>query len=199
MDTVTEPERIRMRIGNAWRDAEKFQDIRDPYRGDVIAHAPVSSPRDCDDALEAARRAKETMAAMPGHERAALLHRIANIVAERSEAIARVMTIETGKALRDSLVEVQRAGELLHMCAEEAIRIQGEHIPMEGSAIGAGKIAMTRRARAMPWPSLDRAASRCRTCTFTRMCTMPSSKPLAARWTRSASAIRWTWLPTSAR
>lgn len=140
-----EAQRIRMHIGGAWRDGEQFQDVRDPYRGDVVAHAPVSSQRDCSDALEAAQRGKETMAAMPGHERAAMLHRIANVVAQRTEAIARTMTIETGKALRDSLVEVQRAGEMLHMCAEEAIRIQGEHIPMDGSAIGAGKIAMMLR------------------------------------------------------
>ena len=64
--TSTEPERIRMRIGGTWRDAEKFQDIRDPYRGSVIAYAPVSTQRDCDDALEAARKAKDAMAAMPG-------------------------------------------------------------------------------------------------------------------------------------
>lgn len=141
----SEPLRIRMRIGKAWRDGESFQDIRDPYRGTLIAHAPVSSARDADDALEAARLAKDTMAAMPGHERAALLHRIADRVAERAENIARVMTIETGKALRDSRVEVQRASELLRMCAEEATRIQGEHVPMDGSAVGAGKLALVMR------------------------------------------------------
>ena len=87
--TSTEPERIRMRIGGTWRDAEKFQDIRDPYRGSVIAYAPVSTQRDCDDALEAARKAKDAMAAMPGLERAELLHRAADIVKARTEDIAR--------------------------------------------------------------------------------------------------------------
>jgi acyl-CoA reductase-like NAD-dependent aldehyde dehydrogenase len=144
-DNPNEPQRIRMRIGATWRDAEEFQTIRDPYRGDVVAYAPVSTERDCNDALDAARAAKEVMAAMPGHERAALLHRIAGLVDERRSIIARAMTIETGKALKDSLIEVQRAGELLHMCAEEAIRIQGEHVPMDGSAMGAGKIAMLMR------------------------------------------------------
>jgi acyl-CoA reductase-like NAD-dependent aldehyde dehydrogenase len=140
-----EPERIRMRIGGTWRDSEQHLDVRDPYRGRVVAHAPVSSARDCDDALEAARYAKDKMAAMPGHERAALLHRAGDIVKTRTEAIAWAMSVETGKALRDSLVEVQRAGELLHLCAEESIRIQGEHIPMDGTTIGAGKIAMLMR------------------------------------------------------
>lgn len=134
-----------MRIGGTWRDAEVHLDVRDPYRGNVIAHAPVSTKCDCEDALAAAHRAKDAMASMPGYARAALLHRMADLVKERTEDIARTMTLETGKALRDSLIEVQRAGELLHLCAEEAVRIQGEHIPMDGTTIGAGKIAMLMR------------------------------------------------------
>lgn len=141
----TEPERIAMRIGASARHTEQFTEVRDPYRGDVVAYAPVSTRRDCDDALDAANQAKAIMAAMPGYERAALLHRAADNVKARTEQIARAMTVETGKALRDSLLETQRAAQLLHLCAEEAVRIQGEHIPMDASTIGAGKIAMLMR------------------------------------------------------
>jgi acyl-CoA reductase-like NAD-dependent aldehyde dehydrogenase len=143
--TDADIERIRMRIGENWRSSEQFQEIRDPYRTDIVAYAPLSTRRDCDDALEAARNAKGVMAAMPGYERAKLLHRAADLVMTRVDEIARAMTLETGKALRDSIVETQRAAELLHLCAEEAVRIQGEHIPMDASAIGAGKIAMLMR------------------------------------------------------
>ncbi|MGH6860543.1 MAG: aldehyde dehydrogenase family protein, partial [Phyllobacterium sp.] len=61
------------------------------------------------------------------------------------EEIARAMSLETGKALRDSLMETRRSADTLRLCAEEAVRIQGEHIPMDASAIGAGKIAMVMR------------------------------------------------------
>jgi acyl-CoA reductase-like NAD-dependent aldehyde dehydrogenase len=142
---ITEPERIRMHIGGSWRDALDVQEVRDPYRGNIVAYAPVSSKCDCDDALDAAQKAKKVMAAMPGYERAALLRRAADLVGARAEEIARAMSLETGKALRDSLVETQRSAELLRLCAEEAVRIQGEHIPMDASAIGAGKIAMLMR------------------------------------------------------
>ena len=137
--------RIRMRIGDSWRDGQAFQDVRDPYRGDIVAQAPVSTPQDCEDALAAAYKAKKVMAAMPGFERAALLRRAADNVAARVDAIARAMTLESGKAIRDSLIEVQRSTDLLRLCAEEAVRIQGEHIPMDASAVGAGKIAMLMR------------------------------------------------------
>jgi acyl-CoA reductase-like NAD-dependent aldehyde dehydrogenase len=148
MSTTTdnrEPERIRMRIGADWRDAEEHQETRDPFRNQLVAYAPLSTQKDCDDALSAASSAKSVMASMPGHERAKLLHRAADNVKYRANDIARAMTMETGKALRDSIVETQRASELLDLCAEEAVRIQGEHVPMDATGIGAGKIAMLMR------------------------------------------------------
>lgn len=132
-------------IGGDWRAAQQYQEVKDPYRNEVVAHAPVSTEQDCHDALAAAHKAKHVMAAMPAYERAALLRRAADIVLARSEEIGHAMARETGKALRDALSEPQRAAETLRLCAEEAVRIQGEHVPMDASAIGAGKIAMTMR------------------------------------------------------
>lgn len=139
------PANIRMRIGSEWRQGEAQQAVCNPYQGEVVAHAPVSTARDCEDALSAAQLARVTMAAMPGYERAAILNRTADIVKERAEAMGRAMTLESGKALRDAVAECQRASETLRLYAQEAIRIQGEHVPLEGSAAGAGKIGMVMR------------------------------------------------------
>jgi putative spermidine/putrescine transport system permease protein len=72
-----------MQIGGSLRDGETYQKDRDPYRDDVVAHAPISSSRGCNDALDAAHKARKVIAAMPGYERAALLRRIADNVATR--------------------------------------------------------------------------------------------------------------------
>ncbi|MBB3014064.1 aldehyde dehydrogenase family protein [Cupriavidus alkaliphilus] len=136
---------IRAHINGEWRAAEQYQEVRDPYRGDIVAYAPVSTAQDCSDAVAAAHAARHEMAAMPGHERAALLRRAADQVLARSEDIAHAMARESGKALRDCLAEAQRSAETLRLCAEEAVRIQGEHVPMDVSPTGAGKIAMTLR------------------------------------------------------
>ncbi|MCC6193624.1 MAG: aldehyde dehydrogenase family protein [Burkholderiales bacterium] len=136
---------IPARIGGQWRDGERFQDVRDPYRGEVVAHEPVSTPRDLDDALAAAFKAKKVMADMPAYERAALLRRAADNVTARAQEMGRTMARETGKALKDSIVEVERTADLLQLCAEEAVRIQGEHVPLDGSAAGVGKISMLMR------------------------------------------------------
>jgi acyl-CoA reductase-like NAD-dependent aldehyde dehydrogenase len=138
-------EQIRMLVGGTWREGKTHQEVVDPYRRQVVALAPVSDADDCNDVLDAALRAKDVMAAMPGYERAALLRRIADRLVERKAEIARAMTLETGKAIRDSLAEVDRSAETLRLCAEEAVRIQGEHVPMDASAIGAGKIGMVMR------------------------------------------------------
>lgn len=140
-----EAEHILARIGAEWRTAETVRAVRDPYRGDIVAHAPVSTSRDCNDALAAAFEAKSVMAAMPGYERAALLRRAADLVEARGDELARIMSLESGKALRDSAHEVYRSAETLRLCAEEAVRIEGEHVPMEGSPIGAGKLGMLMR------------------------------------------------------
>lgn len=136
---------IPMLIAGQWRDGEQFDEVRNPFDGSLAARVPVSSQRDCDDALAAAFQAKKIMAAMPGYERAALLNRAADKLAERAPAIGHAMALESGKAIRDAVAEVQRAADTLRLYAQEAIRIQGEHVPMDASAIGAGKIAMVMR------------------------------------------------------
>lgn len=143
--TGMQPEAITAHIGGQWREAEETQAVHDPYRAELVAQAPISTARDADDALAAAQQGALAMAEMPGYERAALLRRAADNLSARAEEIALAMSRESGKALRDSLQEAQRSADLLRLCAEEAVRIQGEHVPMDGSALGAGKIAMLMR------------------------------------------------------
>ncbi|MFN3658706.1 MAG: aldehyde dehydrogenase family protein [Pseudolabrys sp.] len=138
-------EAIPMLVGGQWRPAKQSYEVRDPYRGTIAARAPQSSLQDLDDALNAAVSAKAVMAAMPGFERAALLRRVAGLPVERADRIAEVMARETGKAVKDARAEVVRSQDTVNLSAEEAIRIEGEHVPLDGSAMGAGKICMMLR------------------------------------------------------
>ena len=133
--------------GGAWLDAGRRVEIRDPYRGDVVGTAPVSSKADLGAALDAAVQAREKAAAMPGYERAALLRHIAALIERDVKSLAELMTRETGKAIRDSEGEIRRSMETFALAAEEAIRIEGRHVPLDGSAMGAGKMAFL-----MPFP-----------------------------------------------
>jgi acyl-CoA reductase-like NAD-dependent aldehyde dehydrogenase len=120
--------------------------VRDPYRNTVVAHAAHSSLRDLNEALDVAVKAKATAAAMPAYERAALLRRAGKLLVERADRIAEIMARETGKAIKDAKAEiVVRSQDTLSLSAEEAVRIEGEHIPLDATAMGAGKICFMLR------------------------------------------------------
>jgi len=141
----TGPVTVPMRIGGEWREALESYDVVDPYRGEVVAQAPRSSLKDLDDALGAAVAAKAQAAAMPGYERAKLLRRVGELLLARADDIGRTMARETGKAIKDARAEVVRSQDTIALAAEEAIRIQGEHVPLDGSAMGAGRLALLLR------------------------------------------------------
>ena len=137
--------RLRMRIGGEWRAGSPEAAVMDPFRGEPIEMAPESSLADLDDALAAAVAAKPVVAAMPGYQRAALLRKVAALVVERADGIAETMSRETGKAIKDARAEVTRSQDTILLSAEEAIRIEGEQVPLDGTAMGAGKLAFLLR------------------------------------------------------
>jgi acyl-CoA reductase-like NAD-dependent aldehyde dehydrogenase len=137
--------RLKMYIGGEWRAGSGEHDVFDPYRRERVASAPESTLQDLDDALAAATAAKSAAAAMPGYERAALLRKVSTLLVERADGIAEAMSRETGKAIKDARAEVVRSQDTLQLSAEEAIRIQGEQVPLDGTPMGAGKIAFLLR------------------------------------------------------
>jgi acyl-CoA reductase-like NAD-dependent aldehyde dehydrogenase len=132
-------------IDGEQRSSGQTREIRDPYRSDVVGTMDISSKADVGDALEAAVQARDSAAGMPGYERAALLRRISQLIERDAESLAQLMTRETGKAITDAGAEIRRSLETFALAAEEAIRIEGRHIPLDGSAMGAGKMAFLMR------------------------------------------------------
>jgi acyl-CoA reductase-like NAD-dependent aldehyde dehydrogenase len=82
---------------------------------------------------------------MPAYERAALLRRVAALIERDVGSLAELMSRETGKAIKDSEGEIRRSMDTFALAAEEAIRIEGRHVPLDGSAMGAGKMAFLMR------------------------------------------------------
>lgn len=143
---TTEPiSSVAMLIGGQWRDGKQMYDVRDPYRGSVATQAPQSSLQDLDDALNAAVAAKGAAAAMPAYERATLLRQVSALLLERADRVAEVMAREIGKATKDAKAEIVRSQDTLLLSAEEAVRIEGEHVPLDATAMGAGKICFMLR------------------------------------------------------
>src|SRR4051812_40268369 len=99
------------------------QDVRDPATGAVIAQLPHATKEDLDRALVAAQRAFESWRLVSALERGNILRKVAQLTRERAEAIARNITADMGKPLKEAIAEVNRCAEHLEWHAEEARRI----------------------------------------------------------------------------
>jgi acyl-CoA reductase-like NAD-dependent aldehyde dehydrogenase len=139
------PLRVRHLIAGEWVDTSVHDLRTDPYRGVTVTEVARGSAELVDRAIAAAKKAAPVVAGMPGYKRAEILHRIAALIVKRADAIGAFMARETGKAIKDAIAEVRRSQDTIALSAEEAIRIEGSHVPLEGSEMGAGKFAFLVR------------------------------------------------------
>ena len=112
-------------IGGEWGTNGKTLPVTDPATEDTLVEITDGTPEDGLAAVAAAHAALPGWSATPPRERAECLRRAWALMIERSEAIARLMVLENGKALRDARGEVIYAAEFFRWFAEEAVRIDG--------------------------------------------------------------------------
>jgi succinate-semialdehyde dehydrogenase len=106
----------------------KVDIIYNPANREPVAEVPVGSRQDAGRALEAAKRAFPTWSHTSSQKRAELLHAAADLVRERSEMIARLLTLEQGKPLKNARAEILSSADVLDYYAEEGKRNIGEWI-----------------------------------------------------------------------
>jgi glyceraldehyde-3-phosphate dehydrogenase (NADP+) len=136
---------MKMYLGGEWVDRPDRLEIRHPYDGSVVDTVPSAGLQDAAAAVASAVRGAAAMASLPGFERYRILYRAAAILESRVEELARTITLEEGKILAEARVEASRSPEILRLSAEEAKRLYGEVIPLEGAAGAAGKLGFTLR------------------------------------------------------
>jgi (Z)-2-((N-methylformamido)methylene)-5-hydroxybutyrolactone dehydrogenase len=125
----------RMLIGGEWVDARSGATLEsvNPYTGKVWATAPEAGEEDVDRAVGAAREAFDSgpWGAMTGTQRARLMRRLADLIGEHAEAIARVESTDNGKLLREMSGQLNALPEYYHYFAGAADKIQGATIPSD--------------------------------------------------------------------
>jgi succinate-semialdehyde dehydrogenase/glutarate-semialdehyde dehydrogenase len=127
--------RSKMLINGEQRDAlsGKIEIIRNPANQEMVAEVSVGSREDARLALEAAERAFPVWSGTSPQRRAVVLHAGAAILRQREESIARLITLEMGKPLKDSRREVLHSADVLDYYAEEGRRNLGEWIESSGT------------------------------------------------------------------
>jgi acyl-CoA reductase-like NAD-dependent aldehyde dehydrogenase len=126
-----------------WVDVADARAVTSPYDGRPVGAIGWAPPEVAQAAVDAAARAMRR--GLPAHARASILQRLAALVADRAEDLARVLALEAGKPLRAGRVEVERAASTLELSAVEARKLTGHTVPMDATAGGMNHVALTVR------------------------------------------------------
>ncbi len=120
-----------MFIDGSWNTARSGRtfEVTDPATGEAIGSVPDGGAEDAGDAIAAADAAFGTWSATTARTRSDLLYRAWQLMTERTDALARLMTREQGKPLKASRAEISYAADFLRFYAEEATRVTGEWLP----------------------------------------------------------------------
>ncbi|MCL7974659.1 MAG: aldehyde dehydrogenase family protein [marine benthic group bacterium] len=122
---------MKMLVGHEWVDREESIDVRDPFDDSLIDTVPAANHDDVETALATAYEARDTARKMTTYERAQVLYRTAQIIADDIEGFATVIAREGSKTIREARGEARRCVNTLTIAAEEAKRLQGETIPFD--------------------------------------------------------------------
>ena len=116
-------------IGGEWRDAEgsKTFAIEDPSTGQTLVEVADASVADGKAALDAAVAAQTDWAATPPRDRGEILRTAYEIITERADELALLMTLEMGKPIKEAKAEIAYGSEFFRWFSEEAVRISGRY------------------------------------------------------------------------
>ena len=124
--------RIGLHIDGRWAyDRMSYQAVTNPSNEVVLGHVPQASSEDLVHALGAAARGFLVWRDTAPQERVRVLLRTAALLRERSETIARTLTLENGKTLADARAEVERSASFFDWDSAESLRAYGTVVPGE--------------------------------------------------------------------
>jgi acyl-CoA reductase-like NAD-dependent aldehyde dehydrogenase len=121
------------------------KDIVNPYNQQIFARVFLAAVSDVDKAIQKAAEAFQISKKLSSYQRSDMLAKIARLVQEKKEELARTIVQENGKPIKDCRLEVDRAVMTFQIAAEEAKRIEGELIPMDLRPDAEGRMGIIKR------------------------------------------------------
>lgn len=123
--------RIANFIDGNWEEGKSYTAVINPATGEEIAEVPLSNSEEVDRAVKAAKEAQKAWAKIPAPQRAEVLYRVGEILKNRKEELARLLTMENGKVLEEARGEVQEGIDMAFYMAGEGRRLFGQTTPSE--------------------------------------------------------------------
>ncbi|HEY4439804.1 MAG TPA: NAD-dependent succinate-semialdehyde dehydrogenase, partial [Candidatus Elarobacter sp.] len=110
-------------------DRRETLPVRDPATGETIGQLPIATDDDLQHALESTARGFARWRATSAYDRHAILRDAARLIRERTEQLARIMTLEQGKPLAEARLEVAGTADIIEWAGEEGRRAYGRVVP----------------------------------------------------------------------
>lgn len=133
-------QRYRLFIGGEWLgDDLPGIDVINPYDDSVIGVVPEAGPGEVERAVVAARQGFALNSNLPAYRRSQILARTADLILRDKEEIAAIIAREAGKSWKYALGEAERSAETFSVASTEAKASHGEIVPMDASAVSAGR------------------------------------------------------------
>ena len=104
-------------------------EIRNPATGELVDRVAAATQQDVDNAIDAAESAFKKWATVPPPQRAEFLYKASRLLNEREKDLARLLTQEQGKPLREAILEIRRFAHTLEHYAGLAKTIRGGYVP----------------------------------------------------------------------
>ena len=134
-----------MLIGGKHISSEDLQEVKNPYNGEIIDTVPIAHRQTADLAIQQANNAKKDLTEMSAFKISNKLFNVVEKLRQNRKEFAELLSLEVGKPINESLVEIDRSIETLKLAAEEAKRIYGESVPLDAGLNGKGFFAFTQR------------------------------------------------------
>ncbi|UNK16835.1 CoA-acylating methylmalonate-semialdehyde dehydrogenase [Paenibacillus sp. N3/727] len=131
---------VRNFIGGEWKSSSSthIEPVYNPATGEVIAHVPLSTTEEVNEAVQAAAEAFKTWSRTPVPRRSRILFRYQQLLVEHWDQLAKLITQENGKNFKEAYGEVQRGIECVEFAAGAPTLMMGKQLPDIATNIESG-------------------------------------------------------------
>lgn len=123
---------------------DRFEDLLSPWDGSLVAHVAMADAATIDAAIASSRAAFLANRQATPAQRAQWLRAAGAEIDKVKDQIADITMRALGKPRRACGIEVGRVSQLMQLCAEELLRMEGEVLPLDALPMGAGRFGFTR-------------------------------------------------------
>lgn len=132
-------------VGKKFVSSDKVKQIINPYSNEIAGEVYLANKSHLEESINYLTKAFEQFRKIPSYNRAELLYKISEKISQRKNELANLITLETGKPIKFSRIEIDRAVLTFRLGAEESSRINGEVLSLDLLKGSENKIGIVRR------------------------------------------------------